>query len=241
MMSYNLKGKIALVTGAAKGLGWAMAENLAKQGATVVLHYQTSHRLAQNNLKKLKNISPGSFTVRGDLTDEATVKKIFQRLKSLDILINNVGDFFYDEPLKNDFKQFKKVIAGNLESVFLTGKYAVPKMKNKKYARIINFACVGADRLTVRRYTTPYYIAKTGVLMLTEWLAQAVAQSGLTINCISPGVLSSSKYRPKNLLKRQIIQFKEINQAVDFLLDPKTQSVNGANLNVSRGWLPNDC
>lgn len=110
-------------------------------------------------------------------------------------------------------------------------------MQKKKWGRIINFGCVGADNLTIREKTTPYYIAKSGVIMLTKVLAYEYAKYGITINSISPGILQTSVAKPKTPTGK-FAEFEDIINAVNFLLKDDSSYINGANLEVAGGWRP---
>ena len=110
-------------------------------------------------------------------------------------------------------------------------------MKKKKWGRIINFGCVAADSLTVRKNTTPYYIAKTGVIMLTKVLAYEYAKFAITVNSVSPGILKTSVAKPPTP-SGGYAQFEDIENAINFILSPASGYLNGANIEVAGGWRP---
>lgn len=234
----NLNDKIALVTGSAKNLGRAISINLAKQGVKVVIHYQNSEKEARQTLKEIKKYSEG-IMVKADLTDEKEVINLFKTVKeelgTVDILVNTIGNFIFEPITTTAFTKFKDIIASNLYSAFLCCQEALPHMQKKKWGRIINFGCVGADNLTIREKTTPYYIAKTGVIMLTKVLAYEYAKYGITVNSISPGILQTSVAKPKTP-SGKFAQFEDIINAVNFLLKDDSSYINGANIEVAGGW-----
>ncbi len=170
----NLSGKIALVTGSAKNLGRAIAIDLAKQGVKIAIHYNQSEKEARFTLGEVKKYSDG-FIVKADLTNQKDVVSMYQNivtvLGEVDILINLVGNFIFEPIATTTILKFRDVIESNLYSTFLCTKEVLAGMVKKKWGRIINFGCVAADSLTIRENTTPYYIAKTGVIMLTKVLA----------------------------------------------------------------------
>src|SRR3989344_3651131 len=192
--------KVALVTGAAKNLGNAIALDLAKQGILTAVHYHSSKIDAQKVLKEIKKYSQG-IIVKGDLTDPKGVDSVFNTIEislgTVDILINTIGNFIFQPISKTDFLKFRDVIESNLYSTFLTSQKALPKMASKKWGRIINFGCVAAESITIRKNTTPYYIAKTGVIMLTKILAAEYAKYHITVNSVSPGILKTSIVKTK--------------------------------------------
>ena len=110
-------------------------------------------------------------------------------------------------------------------------------MVKEKWGRIINFGCVAADAITVRKNTTPYYIAKTGVIMYTKVLAYQYALYQITVNSISPGILKTSIVKTKTPTNH-LADFADISNAVNFLLKEESSYINGANLEISGGWRP---
>lgn len=232
--------KVALITGSARNLGKSIALDLAKQGAKVVIHCQTSNQEAEKTLEEVKKHSAG-LIVKADLTKQNQVHSMFQNIEksvgSVDVLINLVGNFIFQPITTTTFAKFKDVIESNLYSAFLCCQKALPHMQKKKWGRIINFGCAGADNLTIRKKTTPYYISKSGVIMLTKVLAYEYARYGITVNSISPGILETSVAKPKTPTGK-FAQFSDIINAVNFLLKKESSYINGANLEVSGGWRP---
>lgn len=236
----NLKGKIALVTGSSKNLGRAIAIDLAKQGAKVAIHYHRSRKEAQDTLKEVKKHSNG-IIVKSDLTNPKEIASmiyiIVAKLGNTDILINLVGNFIFEPITTTSFEKFKDVIESNLYSTFLCCQKVLPEMKKKKRGRIINFGCVAADSLTIRKNTTPYYIAKTGVIMLTKVLAYEYAKYNITVNSISPGILKTSIVKTK-IPSGRFADFSDIINTVNFLLKDESTYINGANIEIAGGWRP---
>ena len=234
----NLEGKTALVTGSSKNLGRAIAVDLAKQGAKVAIHYHTSKIEAEDTLQEIKKYSDG-IIVKGDITHEKDVFLMFRNIRKylgdIDILINLVGNFIFKPIASTTFEKFRDVIESNLYSTFLCSKEVLPSMQKKKWGRIINFGCAGADTITIRKNTTPYYIAKTGVIMLTKVLAYEYAKYGITINSISPGILETSVAKPP-LPSGKFAQFHDIINAINFLLKEESSYINGANIEVAGGF-----
>ena len=232
MNKINLENKVALVTGSAKGLGKALALELARSGAAVIINYLRSEKEAETTLKEAKELSKGSIKIRADVTDEKEVRMMFNEIREkfgrLNILVNNVGDFIYKPISEVSSGDFRHVIENNLFSAFYCCKSALPVMKN--YGRIINIGCMGCDRVTIRKMTAPYYIAKTGLWMLTKSLALET-KKGITVNMVSPGVLESSVVKPQ----AEIIRFSDISNAVMFLLSENSDKINGANIEASGG------
>ena len=236
----HLSGKIALVTGSAKNLGKAIAINLANQKMSVAIHYHQSKNEAGQTLHQISQYSQAAV-FRADLTDEIQVARMINRINkklgTVDILINTIGNFIYQSIDKTDFARFRSVIESNLYSAFLCCQAVLPEMKRKKWGRIINFGSVSAETLTVRKNTTPYYIAKTGVIMLTKVLAYEYAGYNITVNSVSPGILKTSTVKT-DLPARRFADFSDIINALNFLLKEESGYINGANLEVSGAWRP---
>ena len=232
--------KVAFISGSAKNLGKAIALNLAKQGIKIAIHYNQSEKEAKKTFSEIKQHS-NALLVQGDLTKPSTVNSIFQEVTTVigpvDILINTIGNFIFQPIQETDFNKFRDVIESNLYSTFLCCQAVLPKMRKRKWGRIINFGCVGAESLTIRKNTTPYYIAKTGVIMLTKVLAFEYAKYNITVNSISPGILKTSIVKTKTPTGR-LADFSDITNAVNFLLKEESGYINGANLEVSGGWRP---
>lgn len=232
--------QIALVTGGAKGLGAAIARHLAAMGYVVIVHYRSSEKAATATLAAVRRQSPESSMISADLrsaTDvDALIGVILQRYGRLDVLVHTVGNFVYKKLSAFALEEWKEVMETNLQSTFLLTQAALPHMQHAQYGRIILFGCAGADRFVTHEHTTPYYIAKTGVVMLTKQLASEYAPFGVTVNCISPGVLTSSHVKVTTPTGRAI-PFVAITRTVSFLLAEESQYINGANIEVADGWL----
>ncbi|OGG03873.1 hypothetical protein A2W14_04755 [Candidatus Gottesmanbacteria bacterium RBG_16_37_8] len=232
--------KTALVTGSALNLGRHLAINLAKQNMNIAVHYRSNRNAAQKTLNQVQKISKG-LLVQADLTDKnevySMIDKVLEKFKTIDILINLIGSFIYQPIDKTSFEKFRDVIESNLYSTFLCCQKVLPCMVKEKWGRIINFGCVAADAITVRKNTTPYYIAKTGVIMYTKVLAYQYAPYNITVNSLSPGILKTSIVKTKTPTNR-LADFADISNAVNFLLKEESSYINGANLEISGGWRP---
>ncbi|PIS04890.1 MAG: hypothetical protein COT81_04115 [Candidatus Buchananbacteria bacterium CG10_big_fil_rev_8_21_14_0_10_42_9] len=240
-MSSQLDNQVVIITGAAKGLGRALALGLAKEGAIVVGHYHKSKKEAGELEKELREFNDKSRISKADLISaketEAMFKNIFKQFGKVDILINNVGNFIYTPIEETTIEQFDDVWQTNARSTFLCSQLVLPEMKAQGSGKIINFGCVGADRMVLRENTTPYYIAKSAVIQLTKKMAESYAPHGININAISPGILDSSEHK-LDVPAGRYANFDDILNAVLFLLSNKSNYINGANIEVAGGWAP---
>ncbi len=232
--------KTALVTGSAKGLGRAIAVDLAKQGYIVCVNYRTSRKLAEETLKEVKKNSLQSIAIQGDMSisndANAAIGKIVENFGAIDVLVNNAGDFIMKKLGDMSEAEFRAIIDSNLMSAFLCSTAAIPFMRKRKQGNIINIGASGCDNLLSKPLTTPYYIAKSGVLLLTRQFAEDEFKNGIRVNMISPGVMENSVAFPKNMVKGQITSFDDVNNAIRFLLSEKSKIISGANIHVTGGW-----
>lgn len=229
--------KVAFVTGAAKGLGRAIAVTLSKQDYFVLVNYRSSKTDAEETLRLVKQYGDGTLA-QGDMLNrddrEAIFATIRTQYKRLDVLINLIGDFHFKTMEETTAEDIDAVFRSNVDTMYSCCREALPIMRAQQYGRIINFGAAGCERPVLREKTTPYYLAKTGVLMLTQVMAAEEVQrkSGVTLNCISPGVLETSVAFPPGA---PIVPLQEV---VDALLALIASDRNGENVTVSRGWLP---
>ena len=188
MTMFSLKGRVALVTGSSRGLGFAMAEALGKAGAKVVLNGRDQAALAER-AKALKAAGIDTTVAAFDVTDESAVTgaiaKIGRDLGRLDILIANAGINVRKPVLEFATEDFNTVIATNLTSCFIAAREAGKLMENNKHGRIINTTSI-MGRLA-RPSVPAYAAAKAGLDSLTRAMAVELAPKGITVNAIAPG------------------------------------------------------
>lgn len=233
---------IALVTGSARGIGQAIVLDLAKHGYTVIVHYHHSHEAASSTLQTAQEFSPSSRMMHADLTQPGDIEQLFKTIAReygrLDVLVNAVGNFGVYHPIQSvTAAEFDDVIATNVRATLLCMQQAVPLMQQAGGGRIINFGCATAEQVIARKYTVPYYIAKSGVIAVTKSYAEIVAPDHITVNTISPGIVENSVIAQAMPMHRPA-QFSDIISTVQWLLSAEANYISGANIEVSGGWVP---
>jgi len=234
--------KVALVTGGARGLGAEICKYLAKNGYAVVVHFNKSRKEAEELLAEIKIDSPDSSILSCDLTSESAVKKLFnlvsRKYKRLDLLVNNVGNFLFKPFAKTTNAEFRDLFESNVYSTLYCSREALVIMRKLKSGHIINIGAVGAERLILRENSMPYFLGKTGVYVLTKTLAWEEAHSGIHINMISPASLKADIFKDSDFPMGRTAKYEDVIKALAFLTSDAAYYINGANIEVSGGFVP---
>jgi len=233
--------KIALVTGAGKGLGREIARTLAgAEAAVVAVHYARDRAAAEETVRRVRKAGVEAFAVRADLTREREavrlVRTVEARFGRVDILVNNVGPILmkrWDELTASDWDtMFRSVLA----SAFLCMKAALPGMRERGWGRIVNIGYSRAEQLVSFPTITAYAAAKTGLLILTRTAAASEVGAGITINMVSPGLLKGGRMPAGKIPRAALGSFADVANAVRFLASEGAGAITGANLIVAGTW-----
>lgn len=185
------QGKVAVVTGASSGMGQEFAKRLATEGADLVL---ASRHLAKETQQNIADVGGRSFARTCDVTSAEDIQALVDTVKSefgrCDILINNAGIYPFQPFAEMSFENWRKILSVDLDSLFLTCKAFVPLMEQNKWGRIINISSNVC--WTVAPNVTHYTTAKMGVIGFTRALATEVAEAGITVNAVAPGLVRTS-------------------------------------------------
>ena len=242
-----MNNRVALITGGARGIGRAIALDLAAQHWSVAICYRTSEAEAIETGKAVVERGGKALTLRADVSDPGAARHLVQEVEQtwgrLDALINCAGPYHRVNLLEETPEGWAEMFTNNLHPIFYLGQAAAPGMKNRKYGRIITFSMANADQMIAQPDITAHYIAKAGVLILTRTLAKLLAPHGITANAISPGFIASGSAPPgelasmaKRIPAGYIGEVKDAVAAVRFLLSDEARYVNGTNIHVSGGW-----
>jgi len=208
-MNKRLDGKTAIVTGAGRGIGQAIAQELAATGANVVINYATSAEGAQKLAKELQTEhGVKTLVVQTDVTDfdqvGEMVKKTLDTFGQIDILVNNSG-ITRDKTLRKMTKEdWDQVITVDLTSVFNCSKQVLSHMLDRKSGRIVSISSFVGQAGNLGQ--TNYAAAKAGIIGFTKTLALETARSGITVNVVCPGFTESDMLMnvPENIRQRII-------------------------------------
>jgi len=188
-----LKGKIALVTGAAKGIGRAIALALAADGATVVVNYNGSKERAEQVAEEIRALGSEGMVYQCNVADtnavDAMVKDVIRTFGRLDILVNNAGITRDNLIMRMSEEDFDAVINANLKGCFNTIKAASRQMLKQREGRIINIASVSG--ILGNAGQANYAASKAGIIGLTKTMARELASRGVTVNAIAPGFVET--------------------------------------------------
>ncbi len=230
-----------LITGAARGIGRAMALHLAAPGACLLLHYRGSEAAAREVAGEAEARGARTELLRADLAVPGERERMMDRVagnhEALHVLINNVGIYDGRKLLEFSPAEWQAIFDAGCSAVFHLTQRAVPLLSRGAPARVINLGDSGAERVTARPVATPYHIAKLWVTVLTRSFAQTLAGEGFTVNQISPGFLENSEGEPGSPLPAgRKGRVDDLLPALDYLLSPGAAYVTGTNIVVAGGW-----
>jgi 3-oxoacyl-[acyl-carrier protein] reductase len=247
-MTRRFEGRKALVTGASRGIGRAIAVALAREGAAVAVNYRKQQQAAQETVDQCHAAGATAVAVHADVTGEADVHRLIaettDRLGGLDILICNAG-IVRDQLIgAMTLTEWEEVMAGNVRSVFLCIREALPQMLDQKHGVIVTLSSVAAHK--AGRGHGNYAASKAGVEALTKSLALELARKKIRINAVAPGIVPtdmSSRVRlfaEEEILKgiplRRYGTPEEVAAAVCFLASDDAAYITGAVLTVDGGF-----
>jgi 3-oxoacyl-[acyl-carrier protein] reductase len=251
---FNLKNKTAIITGASKGIGRAIAISFAKQGADISLNFHSSEKEALEVKNEITKLGSKAILVQADVSQEdqvqAMVKKTIDHFGKIDILVNNAGIVIFKPFDQMTSQDWNKVLDINLKGQFFCIKAVLPHMEKQDKGRIINLASIASGGVGVGFLNLAHYCAsKGGVVALTEELALELAPKGININAIAPGAIdtdmSKSIKQNEQALKATIARIpkgrlgkpSEVAAMAVFLASDEAEYCTGAVFYVDGGWL----
>ena len=244
-----LKGKCALVTGASRGIGKAIALKLASLGANIVLNYRSSEAEALEVENKIKDMGVDVISVKGDISKLEDVEKLVAVAKEkfgiIDIMVNNAGITKDTLLLRMKEEDFDKVIDVNLKGVFNCLKTITPVMVRQKHGKIINLSSVVG--ISGNAGQVNYSASKAGVIGMTKSLAKEVGSRGINVNAVAPGFIETDmtdvlgdKYKEeikKNIPLKKLGKPEDVADVVAFLASENSDYITGQVIHVDGGML----
>ncbi|MGI6608892.1 MAG: SDR family NAD(P)-dependent oxidoreductase [Limnochordia bacterium] len=245
---YSLAGKIALVTGASRGLGAGIARALASAGADVVVNYLSSQARAEEVAAEIRQMGRRCLVIQADAAEEEAVAGLFSAIRDafgrLDILVNNAGTTRAEDIFCTALDSWEFIIRNNLTSTFLCSKYAMGMMKEQKGGRIINISSIVAQRGALFGHVH-YAATKSGQLGLAKTLARTAAPYGITVNSIAPGIIETElliqTHGPEEVaalaetVPLGLGNVKDVGFATVFLASDEARYITGATIDVNGG------
>jgi glucose 1-dehydrogenase len=245
----DLSGKIALVTGGSRGIGAAIARDLAQAGAAIAINYHEDGANAALVQAGIVQAGGRAVAVAADIACSDAVDAMFDRVERelgpVDILVNNAGIETRTPSLEFTESDYDRILAVNLKGAFRASQRALRGMRDRGWGRVINISSV--HERVPSGFCAPYSMSKAGLLMMTRELAVEFGPHGITVNSIAPGairtamneaVLANPAHEAR-VIARTPVRFigepSDVSRVVVFLASPAARFITGATLSVDGG------
>lgn len=240
----RLKNKVCLITGSSSGIGESIARSFKKEGAKVIITYNSNRKGASKVANSLKT-DFFQLDVKNKKSVFNVFKKVHKKFKKIDVVINNAGINITNEFDKISENDWDLVLDTNLKGVFFCCQAAIKHMKTK--GKIINIGSLSGEYGGPR--TPSYAAAKAGVMSLTHCLARFLGHKGINVNCLSPGVIANDftektmskkvkKFAKSMLLIKRFGKLEDLNGMAIYLASNESDYVTGQTFSVNGGaWV----
>ena len=244
-----MNNKVAVVTGGSRGIGRAIALELAKEGYFVVVNYNGSQERAQEVIKQIEGFGGSATLVQCDVSDfqacEEFIKNVVSEYKTIDVLVNNAGITKDGLLMRMSEEDFDKVIDINLKGTFNCVRFASRYMMKQRQGRIINISSVVG--VAGNAGQTNYAASKAGIIGLTKSAARELASRNITVNAVAPGFIEtemtdvlSEEIKEKSAAQIPLGKFgrpEDIASTVAFLASEKAGYITGQVIHVDGGMV----
>lgn len=248
-MTKRLEGKLALVTGGARGIGKAISLVLAKAGADIIINYRSSADAAKELIKEIEAMDRKAYAFKADVSSMEDIinleKEISKELGTIDILVNNAGITRDTLLMRMKEEDFDSVININLKGVFNCTKVFSKKMMKKRAGSIINITSVVG--ITGNAGQSNYSASKAGVIGFTKSIAKEIGSRGITVNAVAPGFIETDmtdilndeikETYVKNIPLGRMGMPEDVAKVVEFLASEDARYVTGQVINVDGGMV----
>ncbi|EHI99425.1 short-chain dehydrogenase/reductase SDR [Clostridium sp. DL-VIII] len=245
----KLSGKVALITGASRGIGRAIALELAKEGASVVINYSKDDDGARETLEEIKKVDGYGIIVKGNISSfkncEAIVNEVITAMGRIDILINNAGISKIGLFMDSTEDEISEIVNTNLLGAMYLTKHVLKYMISRKQGNIINISSIWGE--TGASCEVLYSTTKGGINLFTKALAKEIAPSNIRVNCIAPGVINTKMnsflgYEEKKSLEEEIPLGRfgdpsEVGRLAVFLSSEDSSYITGQIIRVDGGFI----
>ena len=245
MIQFDLKNRVAVITGGAQGFGFSIAERFIQSGAIVII-WDLDEEAAKKAEKKLKsdNFSYQILDVKSPDQIEQNLKEVVKKFNKIDIFINNAGIAGLNTTVaKYPLDEWKKVINLNLNSVFYCCKAVVPIMEKNNYGRIVNISSIAGKEGNPN--ASAYSSSKAGVIALTKSLGKELAQKSISVNCVTPAAAKTRifdqmtqehiDYMLSKIPRNKFAKVEELASLVAWLASEENSFSTGAVFDLSGG------
>ena len=241
------KRKIALVTGASRGIGRSIATSLAKHGAFVIINFSSSPDAANESLAAIREVGGDGELMQFPVQDSAAVDKAFDEIKTkhgqLDILVNNAGISRDGLLLRMKDEDWTQTLAVNLQGAFFCGRAAAKLMLKSRWGRIINISSVVGEMGNAGQ--VPYVASKAGLIGMTKAMAKELASRNITVNAVAPGFIETDmtaaldeKVRAEHMKAIPLGRYghaEEVAELVSFLCSDSAAYITGQTVGINGG------